>query len=75
MVWQVLTHRIADKEAHSEKVAGKLIRWGYHIRTAGRRGLSGGEFVRRELERLGLGRELSQFSWERRIISLPPPPD
>jgi hypothetical protein len=38
----------------------------------GRAGLSGVEFVRKELDGLGLGRELKHFLWVGRAIPLPP---
>lgn len=64
VVWHVLTKREADRRADAEKVAENFLNTIYtHI---GARQLPGGqtapEFVRRWLDRLGLGRDLQRVT-------------
>jgi transposase len=55
VVWQVLTHQVADRHADRPMVIRKLQRWGASHGLANRQGLSSGAFARQLLDRLGLG--------------------
>ena len=71
VIWQVLSKQQADRQAVDEKVASKIMRWGYKLRTKGRKGLSGPDFTRLQLNWLGLGGNLTTFEFEGRKIILP----
>ncbi len=80
VVWHVLTKDQADRHADPERLSRKFLRIGYrlgkplrpeHVSCAG--------YVRQQLDRLGLGRDLTQVSLGRsKPLPLPPstlPPD
>lgn len=72
-VWHVLTQHSADRFAQPEQVARKLMQHAYRIGRDGRPGgQSCGQYVRRQLDRLGLGTELTSLRWGTRTIPLPP---
>jgi transposase len=74
-VWHVLTEGEADRFADAERVARKLMNYTYKAgRTNRRPGQSTAEYVREQLDRLGLGAELAHVKWGRREIPLPPSP-
>lgn len=75
VVWNVLTTQAADRQAQPEAVARSLLRWADTQRLASRLNLSRAEFVRRELDRLGLVDRLAQFEANGRPIRLKPNPD
>jgi transposase len=75
VVWNVLTAQAADRQAQPEAVARSLLRWADTHRLATRLNLSRAEFVRRELERLGLAHTLTQFEVNGRRIRLEPDPN
>jgi transposase len=75
VVWNVLTAQAADRQAQPEAVARSLLRWADSHRLATRLNLSRAEFVRRELERLGLAHTLTQFEVNGRRIRLEPDPN
>ena len=54
VVWQVLTHPVADCPADLPMVNRKLQRWGKSSQLAKLQGLSSGAFARQHLERLRL---------------------
>jgi transposase len=64
VVWHVLSKRVADQNVQAERVAMKFVIWGRRLKKARRGGLKNGEFVRQELERLGIGRELTEARWQ-----------
>lgn len=73
VVWHVLTKREADKRADAEKVARNILNTVYtHI---GARNLPEGqtapEFVRRSLDRLGLGKDLQRVRRASHLYLLP----
>jgi transposase len=74
VVWHVLTHHQADTYAEEKKVALKFFKWSNQLKRAGRRGLSRGEFIRRELSRLELGRTVREVYQGQRRYLIPPPP-
>jgi len=54
VVWQVLTHQVADCHADLPRVSRKLQRWGKSHQLANLHGLSSGAFARQHLQRLRL---------------------
>lgn len=72
VVWNVLSHRTADRKARLGAVARSLMNWGTQSRLATSLGLSRPAFVRRELDRLGLGSQLQSFQHGGRTYQLPP---
>lgn len=73
-VWHVLTNACADRFADPERVARKLMQHAYRLGKANRpTGQTTGEYVRKQLDCLGLGTDMSFIQWGRRRIPLPPP--
>lgn len=72
VVWHVLTAQVADRRADELAVARSLLYWGSGQRLATSQGLSRPEFVRQELDRLGLGQELAAFPFGAHVCHLPP---
>ncbi len=72
VVWNVLSRRTADRQARVGAVARSLMSWGTQNRVATSLGLSRPAFVRRELDRLGLGAEQTAFQHNGRTYQLPP---
>ncbi len=75
-VWHVLTHNQADRFAEPELVARKLLAHAERIGKNGRpTGQTAGAYVRTQLERLGLGAELTHIPRGRKQrVRLPPAP-
>jgi transposase len=73
VVWNVLSQRVPDRNARVGPVARSLMNWGTHHRVATSLGLSRAAFVRRELDRLGLGARLKAFQHNGRTYRLPLP--
>jgi len=73
VVWNLLSQRTADRHARVGAVARSLMNWGTNHRVATSLGLSRAAFVRRELDRLGLGAQLKAFQHNGRLYRLPPP--
>jgi transposase len=73
-VWHVLTDAVADRYAEPESVARKLVKYTYRLGRDHRpAGQSTAEYVRQQLDRLGLGADLTAIAWgQQRTISLPP---
>lgn len=73
VVWHTLTEETADHHADAERVARKLMQHAYKLGKANRLpGQTTGEYVRAQLDRLGLGAELTGIPWGKRFIPLPP---
>ena len=72
VIWHVLRARTADRQADVPAIARRLVRWGTRYRLATRLGMSRAAFVRQQLERLGLGRELETVSFNGGVLQLPP---
>lgn len=72
-VWHILTREAADRHADARSVACSLFKHAYAV---GVRNLpvklSAREYVRYELDRLGIGAELTEFRWGTKTILLPP---
>ena len=73
-VWHVLTKGCSDCFADPEYVARKLLKHAYRLGRAHRpQGQSAAQYVRLQLDRLGLGAELTAISLDKaRRIHLPP---
>jgi transposase len=72
-VWHVLTEQVADRHAEPESVARKLLQQAYRLGRRRRTGReSTGAYVRRHLDRLRLGRQLTEVRSGKRRIPLPP---
>jgi transposase len=72
VVWNCLSKQTADRQAVAEKVARKIFKWSQKLQSKGRGGMSGGAFVRQELERLRLGQEIEEVKTGRRHYRIPP---
>jgi transposase len=55
VIWHVLTHQVADRQADPARIIRKLWRWGLSGGLATSLGFSRTAFVRDRLDRLGLG--------------------
>jgi transposase len=62
VIWHVLTDRAADRQADPVAVARRLFRWGACHHLATRSGLSRGGFVRKALDQIGVGQDLSRLA-------------
>lgn len=71
IVWHVLSKQEADRNADQERIARTIMQWARNKSTATRQGLSRVEFVRRELDRIGIGTEMESFVFNSRIYHLP----
>jgi transposase len=72
-VWHVLTESCADRFADLQIVARKLMQHAYRLGEENRPdGQSTAEYVREQLDRLGLGEDLTAIQWGKRSIPLPP---
>lgn len=72
-VWHVLTEGCADRFAEPEHLARKLAQYAYALGHENRPdGQSVAGYVRTQLDRLGLGADLTEIRWGRRTIPLPP---
>jgi hypothetical protein len=72
-VWHVLTKGSADRFAEPHAVARKLLKYAYRLSKANRPdGQTATEFVRQQLDRLGLGADLTAIQQGSKTIVLPP---
>ena len=72
-VWQVWTKAEADRHAVDVKVARSFLDWGWKLKKAGRKGLTTGEFVREQLDALGLGKDLAEVTRGKKHLLLKQP--
>src|SRR5690606_29028672 len=72
-VWHILSKEEADRFAADRQVACSFFALAYKV---GVRNLPGGQtakqFTRRQLDRLGLGRDLTEIPWGSKTFKLPP---
>jgi transposase len=73
IIWHVLTAQVADRQADPVQVAKYFIRWGRQLRVKTTQGLKASEFARQQLDRLGLGSELTQVNYGSCTYRLTPP--
>lgn len=74
-VWYVLATGEHDRFAEPEIVARKLMQYTYLLGNKNRpSGQTSAQFVREQLDELGLGRELTEIPWgmKKPAITLPP---
>ena len=71
VVWNVLSRPAVDRRADVEGVARSLMTWGARHWLATGLGLSRAQFVRHELDRLGIGYDLGAFTYCGRTYPLP----
>jgi transposase len=71
VVWHVLSKQEADRHADQAMVTRTIMEWARNKSTATRQGLTRVEFVRRELDRLGIGAEMDSFVFNGRTYHLP----
>ena len=71
IIWHVLSKQEADRHADQERVARAIMEWARNKSTATRLGLARLQFVRRELDRLGIGTEMDSFVLGGRTFHLP----
>jgi len=75
IVWHVLTKEVADRFAEPERVARKLFQHAYRLGKANRAsGQSTAAYVRSQLDRLGLGKDLDRIAWGKVKKPIPLPP-
>jgi transposase len=74
-VWYVLSKEVPDRFAEPEIVARKLMQYTYVLGRANRTaGQSTAQFVREQLDTLGLGAELNEIPWGTKKPAVPLPP-
>lgn len=71
-VWHVLTDHVADRQALPEQVARKFLEWSWKLKKGNRHGLPTAEFIRRELQRLHLGDDVTEVRRGKRTFRLAP---
>jgi transposase len=72
-VWHILTDAQADRFAQPDLVARKLLNFAYMLGAEHRPdGQSAAAYARAQLDRLGIGADLSGVAWGKRSIPLPP---
>jgi transposase len=74
-VWYVLTEGVADRHAEPERTARKLLKVAYDLGAENRpEGVPAAVVVRQQLDRLGLGQDLTHIArgTKKRPVSLPP---
>jgi len=73
-VWYVLSQHKTDRFAEPEKIAQKFLKFAYQLGKENRpQGQSAAQFVRRRLDALQLGQDLTSIAWgSKKPIPLPP---
>jgi transposase len=71
-VWKILKSEVVDKHADVRSVAASLFAHAYRVKVRNLGGLSAKAWTRRELDRLGIGRELQVIPWGSKKVKLPP---
>lgn len=72
-IWHVLTRGEADRHTAPDAIARSLAKWARQYRVATMLELSRAAFVRRELDRLGIGESLQTVRFSGRSNQLPSP--
>jgi transposase len=73
LVWHLLSQRTVDRHAEPDRVARKLLGHAERLGAANRpAGQSAAAYVREQLDRLGVGRELTGIWRGHRFVALPP---
>jgi hypothetical protein len=72
-VWHTLAKGEADRYATAEGLARKLLQHAYRLGRENRQGQSPAQYVREQLDRLGVGADLTAVQWgKKRVVPLPP---
>ena len=71
-VWHVLTKNVADKYNDARSVACSLFLYAYRVKVRNLGGMSAKQWTRHQLDRMGIGRELSEIPWGTKKVKLPP---
>jgi len=71
-VWHVLTKDTADKYNDARSVACSLFLYAYRVKVRNLGGMSAKQWTRHQLDRMGIGRELSEIPWGTKKVKLPP---
>jgi hypothetical protein len=72
VVWHVLTARAADRRAEELAVARSFMDWGTYHRLAHRLHMRRIQFVRQQLDRVGIGQSLTVLHHSGHDYALPP---
>jgi transposase len=59
VIWHVLSQQVADRHANPEKVAAYFLQWARQIKAPSQFGVRTATFARQQLDKLGLGRDLT----------------
>lgn len=70
-VWHVLTDATADKFAHPQQVACAYFALAHKLGAEGRR-MTATQYTRQQLDRLGIGQEVTHIPWGSKQYKLPP---
>jgi transposase len=73
-VWHILAEDESDRFAEAPIVARKLMQIAYRLGKDNRQDQTASQFVRQQLDRLGLGMELTHIPWGGRKKPIPLPP-
>lgn len=72
-VWHVLIEEVADRHADASSVACSLFAHAYRVKMRNLpNGMSAKEWTRWQMDRLGIGAEISEIPWGRKKVKLPP---
>lgn len=71
VVWHVLTAQVADRQADPQAVARSLMTWATRYGLATSLGIPRALFVRRELDRLGIGQTMQRFKYNGHYYHFP----
>lgn len=74
-VWHILSKGVANRFADPERVARKLMQHAYRLGKANRpTGQSASQYVRLQLDRIGIGQHLTHIPWGAKNPPVPLPP-
>ena len=73
VVWHVWHDREPDQHTDAKAVARKMMTWAEQGGKAMRHGLTATQFVRLQLDRLGIGQDMIEFHYGSRDYKLPQP--
>lgn len=71
VIWHVLTKKVKNKHVTVETIAKKILKWAMSYCLATKQGVSRPAFVRRELDRLRVGRQLKYLIYGNRKFIFP----
>jgi len=72
IIWKVLTKRMTNHHEKIDKIIRSLMKWAATHRTASKLGMKRPEFVRLELDRLGIDLAIETFRYANKIYKMPP---